>query len=109
MGELSKWAQENSPYLKIPDNDSVIVVYKGFKIVEDPRNPGKTKIRYTVELDGMDKWFESASARISMIMDTFLEGDLIEIKKSVENNQVRYEVKAPEKVGKRAGKKDEAG
>lgn len=94
MGKLADWGQKHSPFLKIADNSEVVVMYKGFKEVEDSRNPGETKIRYIVELDGDDKWFESASARVAMSMDTIKEGEFIKIKKEVKNNQTRYYVEA---------------
>lgn len=97
MGELTKWAQDNSPWLKIPDNGEVLVKYLKFELVDDPRNPGKQKVRYTVELEGKAKWFESTATKVAMSFDTFKEGDLVVIKKTVENNKVRYSVEAGEK------------
>lgn len=92
MGDLSKWAQKVSPFLKIADNEEIVVVYKGYKEVEDSRDPEKTKIRYIVELDGDDKWFESASARVAMSFDTFKEGEMVKIRKEVDGKQTRYYV-----------------
>jgi hypothetical protein len=112
MGELAKIAQKISPFLKIPDNDSVIVMYKGFKTVEDSRDPTKIKLRYTVELDGEDKWFESGSSRIALFFDTILEGQIVEIKRVVTDGKVRYEVekypKESEGEEKAAGKSPKA-
>ena len=90
MGELAKWAQKHSPFLKIPDNGEVEVCYIGFKEVEDTRNPGKTKMRFEVELDGDKKWFESASGKICMSFDTFTPGDIIIIKKEFVNGKNSY-------------------
>jgi hypothetical protein len=96
MGQLADWAQENSPFLKIPDNGEVRVIYRGYQEVDDNRNPGKTKIRYKVELNGQIKWFESAAARIAMSFDSIEEGDEVIIKKSFENGKNKYEVVLPD-------------
>lgn len=92
MGDLAKFAQKNSPYLKIPDNDEVEVIYLGYEEVEDQRNPGKTKIRYTVDVDGEEKWFESSSAGIAMTLDQVKEGERIVIKRAVASGKIRYAV-----------------
>jgi hypothetical protein len=95
MGELARLAQKMSPWLKIADNDQVEVIYRGFELVDDPRNPGKQKLRYKVEVNGEEKWFESVSARVAMSFDSFNEGDRVIIQKNVENNKIRYFIKAP--------------
>jgi hypothetical protein len=92
MGRLTTWAQNNSPFLKVPDNGEVIVIYKGYKEVDDSRNPGATKIRYIVELNGQEKWYESASARVAMCFDSIKEGEEIFIKKTVDGNKTRYDI-----------------
>jgi hypothetical protein len=108
MGELSNWAQENSPFLKIPDNGQVRVIYRGYQKVDDNRNPGKTKIRYKVELNGQVKWFESAAARIAMSFDSIKEGEEVIIKKSFENGKNKYEVVLPDQKTEDKNKKVEA-
>ena len=95
MGQLAKWAQDNSPFLKIPDGGEVTVIYRGFKEVEDQRNPGEMKIRYILELDGRPKWFESKSGRIALIFDTIEEGEEVVISKTGEGFKTRYEVEVP--------------
>lgn len=92
MGELSSWAQKNSPFLKIPDNESVEVMYLGFKEVDDNRNPGKTKMRYEVELDGSKKWFESASGSVAMTFDMISEGEMVKITKAIVGDKPKYTV-----------------
>ena len=95
MGELADWAKRNSPYLKIDLNETVEVVYCGFKEVEDNRNPGKMKIRYIVEWEKQEKWFESAAAAVAMKIDEVHEGDLIKIRKTLVGNKNHYEVLIP--------------
>jgi len=107
MGALTKWAQDNSPFLKIPEGEYVSVIYRGYKEVEDQRNPGEMKIRYILELNGKAKWFESRSGRIAMIFDSIVEGQEVVITKTGEGNKTRYEVEVPgkEKEKESAGKK----
>jgi len=102
MGELATMAQKISPFLKIPDNGSVIVMYKGFGMIPDNFNPGKEKVRYTVELDGEDKYFDSGSARVMLSFDTVLEGEMVKIIKEVKNNKVRYLVETLAKTEEEA-------
>lgn len=95
MGDLADWAKKNSPYLKIGLNETVKVVYLGFKEVEDTRNPGKTKLRYLMEWEKQEKWFESAAAAVAMKLDGVAEGDIVLIKKTLVGNKNHYEVMLP--------------
>jgi hypothetical protein len=90
MTDLKDWAQHNSPFLKIEDNGEVIVIYKGYKEVEDQRNPGRTKIRYTFILDGEEKWFESAATAVAIALSECSEGDIVRIQKTKEGEKTRY-------------------
>jgi hypothetical protein len=90
MGELAEWAQKHSPFLKIPDDGEVEVCYLGFKEVDDTRNPGQTKMRFEVELNGDKKWFESASGRIAMSFDSYTPGDIIIIRKDIVKGKNTY-------------------
>ena len=93
MGKLAKLAEEMSPWLRVPENTGVVVMYKGYELVDDTRNPGQQKVRYTVELNGKDKWFESASARVMLSFDTVKEGEEVMIFKSVKGGKIRYEIR----------------
>lgn len=99
MGKLATLAQSMSPWLRIPDNTGVTCLYKGFEVVDDTRNPGQQKVRYTVEVNGKDKWFESASSSVMLAFDTIEAGEEIVIFKSVKGNKTRYEVKSSDDDG----------
>ncbi len=99
MGKLAKLAQEMSPWLRVPDNTGVTVVYKGFELVDDTRNPGQQKVRYTVEVNGKNKWFESSSSRVMISFDTIKEGEEVVIFKSVKGGKIRYEIRVPGEEG----------
>lgn len=107
MGKLAKLAQEMSPWLRVPDNTGVTVLYKGFEVVDDTRNPGQQKVRYTVEVNGKDKWFESASARVMLSFDAIEAGEEIVIFKSVKGNKIRYEIRPPDESGDEGVEPDE--
>ena len=93
MGKLAKLAQEMSPWLRVPDNTGVTVLYKGCEVVDDTRNPGQQKVRYTVEVNGKDKWFDSASASVMLSFDTIKEGEEVVIFKRVKGTKIRYEIR----------------
>ncbi len=107
MGKLANLAQEMSPWLRVPDNTGVTVLYKGFEVVDDTRNPGQQKVRYTVEVNGKDKWFESASARVMLSFDTIEEGEEIVIFKRVKGNKIRYEIRPAGEEPPLSGDEDE--
>ncbi len=90
MGKLTDWAQENSQFLKVPDNGKVEVIYKKFAIFDDSRNPGAQKVRYIVEVNGKDKFFESASGKIAVFFDSIEAGDDVTIERNIEHGKVRY-------------------
>ena len=92
MGELAKWAKNNSPFLKIGMDEVVEVVFLGWKEVEDNRNPGQFKVRYEVEWNKQTKWFESAAGAVAMQMDKVKVGDIIRIKKTLVSGKNRYQV-----------------
>ena len=96
MGGLAKFAQNHSPYLRIADNDEVEVIYLGYKEIDDERNPGKTKIRYTMKVGGEEKWFDSGSVAVAMALDRVEEGDKIVVQKTVSSGKIRYSIKEPE-------------
>ena len=95
MGKLAKWAQKRSPFLRIPDNSEVEVIYRGWKEVENSNKPGEMIIRYIVEIDGQQKYFESSASRVAMSFDTIFEGEKVIIERKVEGGRIRYYVKAP--------------
>ena len=92
MGELTNWAKENSPFLKIGDNETERCIFKGYTVVPDNRDPKKTKVRYELMVNGEKKWFESASGSVAMAFDKVGIGDAVDITRTVKGGQARYSV-----------------
>lgn len=90
MGELAEKAQKISPYLRIPDNGEVIAVYKGWKEIDDPFNPKQKRIRYVLEVDGQEKYFDNNSVKLMLVFDTIAIGEMVKIIKRVEGKKIRY-------------------
>ena len=95
MGDLTKWAQKSSPFLKVPIDGECKVTYLGHKIVPDPRDASKEKVQYKVEFMKQEKLFESSAGSVAMAFDTLKVGDLVIIKKTREGQQNRYTVSIP--------------
>lgn len=97
MGQLSDWANKNSPFLRLADGEEVDAVYVGFKPIPNRFDLEKEVIRYTLLVDGVEKTWENGSPKIAKFFDT-LEGDEnIHIKRIGEGNKTKYEVTLVEK------------
>ena len=92
MGDLKTWARENSPFIRLNDGDSETGIYKGWKEVADAYNPGKVKIRYSIEIGGKIKTFDNGSSAVAMQFDTAKEGDLVKITAHGTDMRKRYTV-----------------
>lgn len=90
MGALSKWAKDNSPFLKLEEGESVTGPYGGFK---ESSYLGKALIEYTIG----DKILSSSSGKLAMRMDNIKVGDEIKIIRFGAGMNTNYEV---EVVGK---------
>ena len=92
MGDLKTWARENSPFIRLNDGDSETGIYKGWVKMQDTYNPGKEKIRYSIEIDGKVKTFDNGSVSVAMQFDDAKEGDLIKITAHGTDMRKRYTV-----------------
>lgn len=93
MGDLSTWAKDNSPYIRLKAEESVTGIYKGWKVVADSFNPDKQKVQYIIEVDGKNKYFNSGSTKIALIFDGIAEGESVTITAHGDNRERKYEVK----------------
>ena len=91
--DLKKWAGNQSAYVRIADGESVEGVFVKANEIDDTFNPGKTKIRYVLEVDNEQKFFESSSGNLAREMSKLDEGDVIKLTRSGEGMKTRYEVK----------------
>jgi hypothetical protein len=91
--DLKDWASKQSRFIKLGDGESIEAVFIKAIEVDDSFNPGKTKIRYTLEVDNEEKFLESASSDLARKMFNVEEGEVIKISRTGESMNTRYEVK----------------
>lgn len=92
MNELENYAKTNSPYLMLKPGESVIGIYRGYKMVPNFRDPTRENPRYSIEVDGETKLFTSSASRIAMFFAEIKEGEEIQITKVKQGESVHYEV-----------------
>lgn len=95
MADLDIFIEEQkrkSPFLKITDEEPVVGIYKGAKLVEDTFNPGEKVMQYTLEVDGIEKTFKSKSMRLAQQIKSVGKGDEIEVKRSGEGFKTKWYV-----------------
>jgi len=91
--DLSKWADDNSYYLRIEDGEKVQCTFVKAEEVADSFDVEKTKIRYTFKVNGVNKTFDSSSAKLALMLSNVKEGEIIEILRQGEGMKTRYQVK----------------
>jgi len=73
MGELAKLAKARSPFLQVEPGKSTVCVYKGYKMIPDTFDPTKEKFRFILIEDGVEKFFDTSSNRVALVMDEAAE------------------------------------
>jgi hypothetical protein len=68
----------------------VIAVYRGWREIDDPFNPKQKRIRYVLEVDGQEKYFDNNSVKLMLVFDTIAIGEMVKIMKKVEGKKIRY-------------------
>ena len=86
MGELSKWAKENSKFLKLVDGESYEGVYKGYK--EGTNMNGDPTIIYKID----DKELKSSSTKLAEEIDKIAVETKIKITRTGEGLQTKWMV-----------------
>lgn len=95
MNELENYAKTNSPYLMIKPGESVVGIYRGYKMVPNFRDPTKENPRYSLDIDGETKFFTSAASRVALFFAEIKEGEMVKITKIKQGDSVHYEVAKP--------------
>ena len=93
MGELAKYAQENSKFLRVPAGAKIKAKYLGHKIVQSRWDEDETTVRYFFDVDGTEKQMESKSLKLAELLDTIEVGEEIEISREGEGAQTSWKVK----------------
>ena len=90
--DLKDWASKQSKFVRLADGESTTGVFLKATEVEDSFNAGKTKIRYTLEIDGEQKIIESSSVNLARQMGAIEEGEIVKITRTGEGMNTRYSV-----------------
>lgn len=90
--DLKKWASGQTRFVRLSDGDSLEAVFLKATEIEDTFNPGKTKIRYALEVDNEQKFLESSSGTLAREMYPIEEGEVIKITRTGEGMNTRYKV-----------------
>lgn len=88
MGQLADIAKKRSPYLQLEANESIVAIYKGFKMVPSSFDPEKENFRFLLGVDiGGEKevkYWDTGSNKVALVFDSLKEGDMVKITKNVE-------------------------
>lgn len=93
MGELADYAKKMSRFLKFEEGEPVVVKYLGFKFVESQRDPDVELARFIFEVDGKEKFYETRSGKLCREFDKIEKGSWVEITRTGESFDTKYEVK----------------
>ncbi|MFH1792075.1 MAG: hypothetical protein ABH819_00315 [Patescibacteria group bacterium] len=106
MNELENYAKTNSPYLMLKPGESVIGLYRGYKMVPNFRDPTRENPRYSIEVNGEEKLFTSSASRIALFFAEIKEGEPVQITKVKQGESVHYEVERADN-GKKPPKEED--
>ena len=94
MGSLKDWAFQNSTYLKVADGESVTCLFIGWEEFIDHENDDRCKVRYTFDVNGVEKTLESQSVKLAEEMSKVKEGEWMELTRVGAGRSTSWEVKA---------------
>lgn len=91
---LDSFVKRNQKFLKLTDEESIKVIYRGFLLSADPRNPEKEKVTYKLQPVGGEKvlFMSSASVSLARRMAHISEGEMIVLTRHGEGTATSYEV-----------------
>ena len=87
MGELAEKVKKMSAFLKLEGGESIVAVYKGFKIIPSSYDPDKEMFRFilniTVDGEELQKYWDTGSSKVAMVFDAMEKGDKVRITKNI--------------------------
>ena len=92
MGKLSEWADEQSPFIRIADGESVTLEYTGFSTMTSHFDPDKEVIQYKFLVDGEDKFWETGSQKVARAFDVIEPGMMVTITRDGEGQGTKYTI-----------------
>lgn len=85
MGELKKWASENSRFIKLSDGESFEGTFEGFA---KSKYMGKEIIEYSLS----GKTLSSSSGRLALVFDSIKPGTKVKVTRTGEGLKTFYDV-----------------
>lgn len=93
--DLENFIKQNAKFLSIQEGQTVMLIYKGYTIVDDRFNPGKKVVSYLFQWPGTDKnvpW-NKASSKVAAEMIRYGAGDTLEITRIGSGPQTNYKIR----------------
>lgn len=97
MGILADEVKKRSPYLQVEDGESVVAIYRGFKMVPSSFNPEEDIFRFTLGIGEEEKFWDTGSNKVAMVFDHVKEGEEVKITKSVVNGKNNWKLEPVKK------------
>ena len=100
MGELANAAKKNSNFLKLEKNETVTVVFKGFRLIPSTMDPTKESAQYRFDTEFGEKFWTNGHGQIMNFFDKLTPGAVVAITrkpwlnkdKSEDSSKSTYEV-----------------
>jgi len=79
MGQLKKWSDKNSKFVKIEDGQTIEAVFEGYKIITSHFDSDREVIRYLLKIDDTVKPWETGASTVAVFFDTVQPGEKVRI------------------------------
>jgi hypothetical protein len=91
---LKKYVSGKGRYFMVKEGEEITVKYLFSEIVPNYFSKDKADIiRYHLEVDGVQKFWDRASRELAMQMSEIPEGSMITISRTGEGNKTKYKIK----------------
>lgn len=91
---LDGFIKRNKKFLKLGDEESMVVTYMGFTIVADPRDPDIEKVMYKFKPEGYDRplFMSSSSTSFAERIKKLSIGEVIRLTRHGLEKATSYEI-----------------
>jgi len=94
---LKRFASSKSKYFDLPDGEEAKVRFLRAEEIPNNFDGGQTMlIRYCLEVNGAEQWWDRSSRSLAQQMAKISEGDFIYIKRTGEKSKTKYFVRKVE-------------
>lgn len=91
--DLKAWADNQSPFIKLADGESLVGQYIAAEEVTSRFDPKKKNIKYTLLVNSEEKYFENGSASVARQFAGVKENQFVKITRLGEARNTSYTVK----------------